>query len=161
IRSIVTREKPRIVAPVSKTITTTQRHERVEHRLTRDRSHQRLRRRLQRRKLSLHFFKCHLLEPWISGKQLIAARAGDRNRDATARCSRNEVAVDAVNRRLIESESDLLDSVSDLFATHDDTRVIGAEKLGCSLRLISLIDVLPLGFEADRESLESLAARVL
>jgi hypothetical protein len=49
---------------------------------------------------------------------------------------------------LVESESDLLDSISDVFATHDNARVIGAEKTRRGLSVVRLVDVLAFGFKA-------------
>ena len=53
---------------------------------------------------------------------------------------------------MIECKSDLLDTISDVFTTHDDARVIGAENAGGGLRVIGLVEVVAFSFEADRKS---------
>ena len=90
-----------------------------------------------------------MLKPWVTRKQLVAARARDRNGYALVRCLGNNLAVDAIDRWLVKGESDLLDSVSDIFTTHNDARVISAEKIGSGLRVIGFVDVLAFGFETD------------
>ena len=100
----------------------------------------------------------HLGEPWIAGEQFVASGPRNSNGYRFSRRQGNKITVDAINCRLIQRRSDVIDPIAHIVGRDYYPGVISSNEPRGSFRVVGFVNRLALGFETYRKRLDAAVA---